>query len=44
MTMQGRMEDMARARRHERAYAKMKPVMKAEMEKTQRATFSEIPC
>jgi hypothetical protein len=42
--MQGKIEDIARASRHDRMYAKMKPVKKADIKLTHIATFSEVPC
>jgi hypothetical protein len=44
MPMHGRIEDIAKARRHDRIYARMKPVMNEKMKPTTRATFSDIPC
>ena len=44
MTMHGRIEDIASARRHERMYARTKPVMNEAMKLTVSATFSDIPC
>ena len=42
--MQGRIDDIARASLQERAKARMKPVRKAQMKLTTRATFSDMPC
>ena len=44
MPMHGRMDDSARARRHDLAYARTKPVMKAALKFITSATFSDIPC
>jgi hypothetical protein len=44
MTMQGRMDESARARRQLRIYANKKPVTNADKKLTTNATFSEMPC
>ena len=44
MAMQGRIDERARARRHDLAYARAKPVIKAATKFITKATFSEIPC
>jgi hypothetical protein len=41
--MQGRMDDNARARRHDRANARIKPTKNALMKVIARVTFSDIP-
>jgi hypothetical protein len=42
-TMHGRMDDIARARRHDRANARIKPTKNALTKVTARLTFSDIP-
>ena len=44
MAMHGMMDDIARARRHDRTYARTKPVTKAARKLPTSATFSEVPC
>lgn len=44
MAMQGRMDDIARAKRQFLAYARAKPATKAPKKFATSATFSEIPC
>jgi hypothetical protein len=41
--MHGRMDDIARARRHDRANARIKPTKNALTKVTARLTFSDIP-
>lgn len=42
--MHGNIEESARANRHDRANASMKPVRKAAANWATSATFSEVPC
>jgi hypothetical protein len=44
IAMQGRIEDIANARRQDRMYARIKPVKKAAKKLQHIATFSEMPC
>ena len=44
MAIQGRRDDIARAKRHERAKPSTKPQTKAPKKLATSATFSEIPC
>ena len=44
MAIQGRIDDRARARRHDLEYARTKPVTNAARKLTTRATFSDVPC
>jgi hypothetical protein len=43
IVMQTIMDDNARARRHDRAYARMKPTKNELMQATETVTFSDIP-
>lgn len=42
--MQGRIDDIAKASRHDLAKARIKPVKNADKKLTTNATFSEVPC
>ena len=44
IAMHGMIDDIASARRHDRTYARTKPVTKAARKLTTSATFSEVPC